>query len=50
MTNVNSAAWKIHFDGHGQGAFNGKDESGGQMDMQQYYFLVQKRKAEAAKK
>ncbi len=40
------AAWKLHFDGHGTGSFKGERQPTQQVEMQQYYFLLQKRKAE----
>ncbi|KAI1312714.1 heme peroxidase [Xylaria venustula] len=38
--------WKLHFDGHGKGAFTGERQPTELVEMQQYYFLLQKRKAE----
>jgi cytochrome P450 len=39
-----ASTWKVHFDGHGKGNFEGEREPTKPMEMQQYYFLLQKRK------
>lgn len=39
-------AWKVHFDGHGRGNFEGERTSTKPMVLQQYYHLIQKRKEE----
>jgi linoleate 10R-lipoxygenase len=41
-----ASTWKLHFDGHGKGTFDGEREPTKPMVMQQYYYLLQKRKAE----
>lgn len=41
-----SIAWKLHFDGHGKGTFTGERQPTKPMEMQEYYFQLQKRKAE----
>lgn len=44
-----SIAWKVHFDGRGKGTFEGEREPTKLMDLQQYYYLLQKREAEFLK-
>lgn len=39
-----SIAWKLHFDGHGMGNFEGERAPTKSMEMQQYYHLLQKAK------
>jgi len=39
-------AWKVHFDGHGKGNFTGERQPTKAVEMQQYYYLIQKRKDE----
>lgn len=39
-----ASTWKVHFDGHGKGSFQGEREPTKPMEMQQYYYLLQKRK------
>ncbi|KAI1427522.1 heme peroxidase [Xylaria sp. FL1777] len=41
-----ASTWKLQFDGHGKGSFTGERQPTPQVEMQQYYFLLQKRKAE----
>ncbi|KAI8623543.1 heme peroxidase [Xylariaceae sp. FL1651] len=41
-----ASTWKLHFDGHGKGNFTGERQPTKLMEMQQYYFMLQKRKAE----
>ncbi|KAI0534535.1 heme peroxidase [Xylaria digitata] len=41
-----ASTWKLHFDGHGKGAFTGEREPTKQVEMQQYYFLLKKAKEE----
>jgi linoleate 10R-lipoxygenase len=41
-----ASTWKLHFDGHGKGNFTGERQPTKPMEMQQYYFMLQKRKAE----
>ncbi|KAI1430665.1 linoleate diol synthase [Xylaria sp. CBS 124048] len=41
-----ASTWKVHFDGHGKGGFTGEREPTKQVDLQQYYFSLQKRKNE----
>ncbi|KAK4210700.1 heme peroxidase [Rhypophila decipiens] len=38
--------WKVHFDGHGKGNFKGDRVPTDTMDMQTYYSILQKRKAD----
>ncbi|KAI8944722.1 heme peroxidase [Xylaria longipes] len=45
-----ASTWKLHFDGHGKGNFTGERQPTKAMDMQEYYFALQKRKEELAKK
>lgn len=40
-------AWKVHFDGYGKGTFEGERMPTKIMDLQQYYYLLQKRKNES---
>ncbi|KAK1246403.1 hypothetical protein MKX08_000205 [Trichoderma sp. CBMAI-0020] len=42
-----ASTWKVHFDGHGKGAFEGERTPTKIMDLQQYYYLLQKRKNES---
>lgn len=39
-------AWKLHFDGRGKGTFEGDRNPTTALPMQQYYYMLQKRKAE----
>ncbi|TDZ65292.1 Psi-producing oxygenase A [Colletotrichum trifolii] len=39
-----ASTWKVHFDGHGVGTFDGDDEPNKQIDVGQYYYLLQQRK------
>jgi linoleate 10R-lipoxygenase len=39
-----SLAWKVHFDGHGKGTFEGDRQPTKPLEMQQYYYMLQKRK------
>ncbi|OTA83095.1 hypothetical protein M434DRAFT_16794 [Hypoxylon sp. CO27-5] len=41
-----ASTWKLHFDGRGKGNFEGKRQPTASMELQQYYHLLQKRKAE----
>ncbi|KAI0415155.1 heme peroxidase [Xylaria grammica] len=41
-----ASTWKLHFDGHGKGAFTGERQPTEQVEMQQYYFLLKKAKDE----
>ncbi|CAM1509632.1 Fc.00g033710.m01.CDS01 [Cosmosporella sp. VM-42] len=41
-----ASTWKVHFDGHGKGNFEGERAPTKVMDMQRYYYLLQKRKDE----
>ncbi|KAI1259137.1 heme peroxidase [Xylariaceae sp. FL1019] len=41
-----ASTWKVHFDGHGQGNFTGERQPTEKMEMQEYYYLLQKRKAD----
>ncbi|KAI0379935.1 heme peroxidase [Hypomontagnella monticulosa] len=41
-----ASTWKLHFDGRGMGAFEGERQPTAPMALQQYYTLLQKRKAE----
>ncbi|GAP85595.1 putative linoleate diol synthase [Rosellinia necatrix] len=38
-----ASTWKLHFDGHGQGAFSG-ERAPKTVELQQYYYLLQKKK------
>ncbi|KAI0116392.1 heme peroxidase [Nemania sp. FL0031] len=40
------STWKLQFDGHGKGTFTGEREPTKLMEMQEYYFQIQKKKAE----
>jgi linoleate 10R-lipoxygenase len=42
-----ASTWKLHFDGHGKGNFEGERQPTKPMEMQQYYYLLQKRKAKS---
>jgi linoleate 10R-lipoxygenase len=42
----NASTWKVHFDGHGKGNFEGDREPTKRLDMQEYYYQIRKRKAE----
>uniref|UniRef100_A0A0L0MYV5 linoleate 8R-lipoxygenase n=1 Tax=Tolypocladium ophioglossoides (strain CBS 100239) TaxID=1163406 RepID=A0A0L0MYV5_TOLOC len=44
-----ASTWKVHFDGHGKGNFEGDRQPTKPMDMQRYYYLLQKRKDELLK-
>lgn len=44
-----SIAWKVHFESHGKGNYAGEREPTKPMDMQRYYYLLQKRKEELSK-
>ena len=37
-------AWKLHYSGRGKGNFEGDRAPNNPIDMQQYYYLLQKRK------
>ncbi|KAF9874998.1 linoleate diol synthase [Colletotrichum karsti] len=40
-----ASTWKVHFNGHGQGGYKGgSEESNKQIDLGQYYYVLQKRK------
>ncbi|UNI17111.1 hypothetical protein JDV02_003487 [Purpureocillium takamizusanense] len=39
-----ASTWKLHFDGHGKGNFEGEREPMNPMGLNQYYYLLQKRK------
>ncbi|KAI0205662.1 heme peroxidase [Astrocystis sublimbata] len=41
-----ASTWKLHFDGHGKGGYKGEIQPTKPVEMQQYYFMLQKRKAE----
>ncbi|KPM36966.1 Psi-producing oxygenase A [Neonectria ditissima] len=41
-----ASTWKLHFDGHGKGNFEGEREPTKTTSMEQYYYLLQKRKEE----
>ncbi|KAI0555851.1 heme peroxidase [Xylaria curta] len=41
-----ASTWKLHFDGHGKGNFAGERQPTKAMEMQQYYFSLQKRTEE----
>ncbi|KAM7183246.1 hem peroxidase [Naviculisporaceae sp. PSN 640] len=41
-----ASTWKVHFDGHGKGNYKGDRAPTDTMDMQTYYSILQKRKAE----
>lgn len=41
-----ASTWKVHFDGHGKGNFQGERAPTKPMEMQRYYYLLQKRKDE----
>ncbi|RFU32277.1 hypothetical protein B7463_g4075, partial [Scytalidium lignicola] len=43
-----ASTWKVHFDGHGKGNFQGERAPTNPMDLQRYYYLLQKRKDAAA--
>ncbi|KAL7919043.1 heme peroxidase [Trichoderma austrokoningii] len=43
-----ASTWKVHFDGYGKGTFEGERMPTKVMDLQQYYYLLQKRKNESA--
>ena len=38
-------AWKVQYEGHGKGSFNAADGTHDNMEMQQYYFMMKKRKS-----
>lgn len=40
------AAWKVHFDGHGKGAYQGDSSPNKPIDLGQYYYLIKKRNDE----
>ncbi|CAG9942858.1 unnamed protein product [Clonostachys rosea f. rosea IK726] len=40
------STWKLHFDGRGKGTFEGERNPTTALPMQQYYYMLQKRKAE----
>lgn len=44
-----SVAWKVHFDGHGKGNFEGERRPTNLTSMQQYYHDILKRKDELLK-
>ncbi|WQF78857.1 Putative cytochrome P450, hem peroxidase superfamily, hem peroxidase, animal-type [Colletotrichum destructivum] len=39
-----ASTWKVHFDGHGKGSFQGDAQPNKPIDLGQYYYLLQKRK------
>ncbi|KAI1377390.1 heme peroxidase [Hypoxylon crocopeplum] len=39
-----ASTWKLHFDGHGKGAFEGERQPTAAMEMQQYYQLIRQAK------
>ncbi|OHW97456.1 linoleate diol synthase [Colletotrichum incanum] len=39
-----ASTWKVHFDGHGKGNFEGDVQPNKPIDLGQYYYLLQKRK------
>ncbi|CCF39565.1 linoleate diol synthase [Colletotrichum higginsianum] len=39
-----ASTWKVHFDGHGKGGFQGDAQPNKPIDLGQYYYLLQKRK------
>ncbi|KAH0432490.1 linoleate diol synthase [Colletotrichum camelliae] len=39
-----ASTWKVHFDGHGQGTYEGDPEPNKPIDMGRYYYILQKRK------
>ncbi|OLN97847.1 Psi-producing oxygenase A [Colletotrichum chlorophyti] len=39
-----ASTWKVHFDGHGKGNYQGDAQPNKPIDMGQYYYLLQKRK------
>ncbi|KAI0110077.1 heme peroxidase [Daldinia grandis] len=39
-----ASTWKLHFDGHGQGAFEGERQPTAAMELQEYYHRIQKAK------
>ncbi|SPO03647.1 related to linoleate diol synthase [Cephalotrichum gorgonifer] len=39
-----ASTWKLHFDGHGKGTFEGEREPTNAIGLNQYYYLLQKRK------
>ncbi|KAI1117572.1 hypothetical protein F5Y14DRAFT_465495 [Nemania sp. NC0429] len=41
-----ASTWKLHFDGHGKDAFTGERQPTKVMDLQEYYYRIQKRKDE----
>ncbi|KAF4976448.1 hypothetical protein FZEAL_6886 [Fusarium zealandicum] len=41
-----ASTWKVHFDGHGKGAFEGERTPTKSTALQQYYYMLQKRKDE----
>ncbi|KAK5651915.1 hypothetical protein OQA88_11574 [Cercophora sp. LCS_1] len=45
-----ASTWKVHFDGHGPGVFEGERSPTDIMAMQQYYSLIAKQKSEAEAK
>ncbi|KAK7422650.1 hypothetical protein QQX98_001438 [Neonectria punicea] len=44
-----ASTWKLHFDGHGKGTFEGEREPTKTTSLEQYYYLLQKRKEEFLK-
>ncbi|TWU70930.1 hypothetical protein ED733_001561 [Metarhizium rileyi] len=42
----NTSTWKVQFDGYGKGVSDKGEQQSAEVDMQQYYFALQKRKAE----
>lgn len=45
-----SAAWKVHFDGQGKGAYQGDATPNKPIDLGQYYYLIKKRNDEFLEK
>lgn len=41
-----SIAWKVHFDGHGKGPYQGDASPNKPIDLGQYYYLIKKRNDE----
>ncbi|KAL7621367.1 hypothetical protein AAE478_008688 [Parahypoxylon ruwenzoriense] len=39
-----ASTWKLHFDGHGLGGYEGDKQSAAPIEMQEYYHLIQKAK------
>ncbi|KAF4461846.1 hypothetical protein FALBO_11355 [Fusarium albosuccineum] len=41
-----ASTWKVHFDGHGKGTYEGERSPTKTLPLQQYYYMLQKRKEE----